>query len=202
MGTTGQTLRLISRSVMYRRPRRPRSQVSLRVFALDGVDLGNPALVAIFGQLAAKPRANDLPHKLRRNLSAKGQHVCTIVLAAVSRRSFVVTHRCPHTGHLVCDHARADSCTVDDDSKIATPAGNGSRCKMCVVRIINRFSRVSAEILIFVSKLRQHALDLFLHLEAPVIRTKRNLASASRGSPDRAVELYSALSQDVFSKRG
>src|SRR2546423_7770010 len=118
------------------------------VFALDGVNFGDAAAVAVFGQLGRQPGADDFTHLLVADqLATERQDVRAVVLAAVARRRRVVTHRGAHARHLVGRHARADARAVNDDAEVTDAARDGPRHGGRVIRVIYRFGRVCAEIL-------------------------------------------------------
>src|SRR6185369_14298447 len=144
----------------------------------------------------------DLAHAFSGNhLSPESQNISAVVLAAVARGCLVITHRGSHPGHLVGCHTRSDSSSVNDYPKIARLGGDSPRYKMRVVRIVNGFSRVRAEILMIVTKISQQTLDLLFHLEAAMIGAESDLFLVRGAATTDSFELNASFADQVLSER-
>src|SRR5262249_21848275 len=127
--------------------------------------------------------------------------VGAVVFAAVARGGFVITHSSAHAGNFVGRHTGSDSSSVNDDTKVAGLGRNRSRNEVRVVRIVDRFSRVSSKILMIVAKFHQHALFFFFLSDPAVISAESDLLFIRRAAPSHSFELNASFADQVLRER-
>src|SRR5215207_10297580 len=174
------------------------------VLALDGVDLGDAALVAVFGEVGGEPGADDVAHLAGGDGAApQREDVGAVVLAGVDGDFDGVAGGGAHAGDLVRRHGGADARAVDDDAEVGLALGDGARDRVREVGVIDRVRRVRAVVAHAVAQLGEQALQLLLQGEAAVVRADGDDSFGARAAArDAADQLDAALADDVGGERG
>jgi len=162
--------------------------------------------MTFFGQFGGKPDANDVAHLSDGNHSAaEGQDICAVVLTAIPRGGFVVTHRRPNTRNFVCRHAGTDAGAIHHNAEIAGASRHGQSDSLCIIGIIDRSSRICTKIKNLEAEFPDKLFQFLLHFEAAVIGSQGNLPNAFRlrkGRRDRdALQALMAFARSIDGQR-
>src|SRR5262249_55359743 len=141
-------------------------EVTLNVFGIGTVGVGHTLIlkqcinlrdaapVTLFSELAGQPNPDDISHLLvRDHFTTERQDVRPVMFAAVTRRSFVVTHCSTDTWDLIGSHARTDPGAVDHNPEIAGLTGYSQSNGLGKIGVIHWRRRICSKILIFVRKI-------------------------------------------------
>src|SRR5262249_7817295 len=107
-----------------------------------------------------------------------------IVFNALARRIGVVTQAGADARQFVGGYRGADAAAADNDAALGPPFQNGQPNRLSVVRVINGFGIVGADIHYFQTiSFEQTAYDLILQFKARMIGTDNN---SHKISPQRS----------------
>ena len=147
----------------------------------DRENLVEPALMTLFArEFGGKKDSNQVAGKCRPyDARTETQDVHVVVLHRLPGGVAVVAHGRAHAGKLVRSNRHAGTAAAYDEAAVYTPIAKRGRDRFSAIGIVDGSRRVGSEIEHVVPLRPQHGRKIALHLEAGVVRGKRDTHRAA-----------------------